>query len=299
MQISNEFNKYDSNEFKCSNNNKTIKKITNGEFKGVYLKNRVVFNDTINEFHFKLYSPFSSFFFNLGFAISGLNQDTGLSTKKQTWYFSLFNGNFFNNNVVKEYDCNVFLCLQNNNIITLCFDTKNNVVFLKLNGKDYLEKHKIELESYQQSKLYPFLDLRNNGDIATILPVLPNFDLNDTLIYYQDDYDISEDNSHIKKNNYGFSQVYFKNRILFDDSIKEYSFKIKNAITSSIILGFFVLDNGKIDSFDKKQNWYINLYTQNYSFAEGKTVTITNNGSLPKPGDIVTLCFDTKSFNYI
>lgn len=164
------FHDFNNAYFTVSNEGKTIRKHSHDSvWDGIYCRDRVVFNNSIQEFSMKIDNVTANSYIMIGFAISGLSKDFGMYTKTNSWMFYLSNGEYYNN-----ASCAYFFTYTNakpvvGDIVSICIDTAKNLLYVKFNGKICSSYRKIPINETQTTQLYPVIDLYSVNDQVTLL----------------------------------------------------------------------------------------------------------------------------------
>ena len=158
---------YNSEFFDLSNGNKTFKKKGNDGWNGIYFDEKIVFDNTIKEFNFKIDVVNPNCNMKLGFCVIGLSKEGGLHTKTGSWMIDLNNGQFHNNtdgNSNLTYNLRPFA----GDVISICLDTKDQLMYFKLNGYVCTARKRIVLNETQKQNLFLCADLYCANDQITI-----------------------------------------------------------------------------------------------------------------------------------
>jgi len=162
-----------NNIFKFSNNNKNLLKISKNEcWNGIFCVDKIIINEGIFEFSIQINFCESYADIAIGFAIMDSNtNNSSLCNSKNSWMCNLQSGKFCNGGKYKDYFWNNKLIKPTiNDIISICFDTKEFQLYMKINGKTQSKKYSMSLSEQQKNsicglgKLYPCIDMYNIND---------------------------------------------------------------------------------------------------------------------------------------
>jgi hypothetical protein len=106
----------------------------------------------------------------IGFALYGSSNLQGLFNTSTSWMCYLKNGKFYNaGEGTKDFCYGDMLRPLQGDIISLCFDTQLDLLYVKVNGKVCSTTRKMDIDEKQKESLYPCIDLYSVNDQVTII----------------------------------------------------------------------------------------------------------------------------------
>ena len=103
----------------------------------------------------------------LGFAVGGKTKEGGLHAQSEKWMFSLNNGYYLNDNGAGWFSTQIHVI--NGDTVSMCIDTQELYLYLKVNGKETGLRRKIDINEQQKQNLYPCLDLNSPNDQISLI----------------------------------------------------------------------------------------------------------------------------------
>ncbi len=106
----------------------------------------------------------------VGYAVGGTNYTKGIYSTESSWMCYLHGGRFYNAGNENDYFCsrNMIVRPLIGDTVSICINTKNYSIYVKINGKVIPTELKMNISDNQKGNLYPCLDLARIGDQITI-----------------------------------------------------------------------------------------------------------------------------------
>ena len=160
-----------NSDFKISNFNKTIKKISGiDHWYGFFCKDKIGSNG-IFEFSVKIDNINEYPSIMIGFSVGGTNNLKGLYANDSSWMCCLHGGRFYNAGNENDYFCsrNMIVRPSVDDIVSICINTRTWVIYVKVNGKVIPTEIKMNIGEGMKGNIYPCVDLARVGDQITLI----------------------------------------------------------------------------------------------------------------------------------
>jgi len=157
---------YNTEHYEISNKSKSFKKKSNSSWQGLFFNEKVVFDDQIKEYSIKL-DKITSSYLKFGFAVGGQVKENGLHNSRERWMLYFNDGTYCCTNGKNVFRASLDLC--NKDVITACIDTKESILYFKINGKEVGYRKRILMNNPQKKNLFPCLDLHTQNDQITLI----------------------------------------------------------------------------------------------------------------------------------
>lgn len=170
QKVSGYFSNVTDKRFFLSNGSKTIRKISGGNGWTGFMSSVPIKNEGIQEFTIKVDNIDGNAYLTVGFAIFGTQGSSGYHTTNSSWMCYFGNGGFYNAGSLNSYfGHQSSLKPAKNDIISVCIDTSNHSIFIKLNGKVASSNRLMSIFDYQKECLFPCIDIYSQETQISIL----------------------------------------------------------------------------------------------------------------------------------